>query len=102
MAFALHEAAEPAVDVMEWAPRWSFSGLSANFARVQILLTVFDGDPDKWLESIERWGDQADVADVPFLVAMKQRLADDPTLLEDMERIMREFAQRFGASPVID
>jgi hypothetical protein len=86
------------VDVIDWAPRWSFRGLSANFARVQILLTVFDGDPDKWLDSIERWGTEADEGDVPFLVAVKQRLSEDPSLLDDMRRIMREFAERFGAA----
>ena len=87
------------VDVIDWAPRWSFWGLSANFARVQILLTVFDGDPDKWLDAIERWGREFDEGDVPFLVAMKQRLGEDPSLLDDMRRIMTEFAERFGTGP---
>ena len=90
--------AADAVDVIDWAPRWSFFGLAANFARLQILLTVFDGDPDKWLEMIERWGTEADRADVPFLAAVKQRLAADPALLEDLRRIMAEFAERFGTN----
>ena len=85
-----------AVEVLEWTPRWGFSGASANFARLQILINVFDGDPDKWLDALARWGNKGDDADVPFLVAIKKRLAEDPTLLDDMRRIMDDFSERFG------
>ena len=95
MALVAPKAVEETVEVIEWTPRWGFSGASANFARLQILMTVFDGDPDKWLDSIERWGSQADDADVPFLVAIKQRLIQDPKLIEDLRRIVREFAECF-------
>ena len=97
MAFAISPAAEAAVEVLEWTPRWGFSGASANFARLQILLTVFDGDPDKWLDAVVRWGNKGDDIDVPFLVAMKQRIAEDPRFLDDMRRIMRDFSERFGS-----
>ncbi|MBV8518035.1 MAG: hypothetical protein JO197_11600 [Acidobacteria bacterium] len=73
--------------------------MAENFARVQILLNVFDGNPDSWLEFIERNGSPEDEPDVPFLVAVKQRLAEDPALLDDMRRIVREFAERFGNDP---
>ena len=92
------EVAEVApVEVLEWTPRWGFSGASANFARLQILINVFDGDPDKWLDAIVRWGNKGDDSDVPFLVAMKQRIGQDPTLLDDMRHIMDEFSARFGS-----
>ena len=97
MALVSPKAVEETVEVIEWTPRWGFSGASANFARLQILMTVFDGDPDKWLDAIVRWGHNGDDADVPFLVAIKQRLANDPSFLDDMRRIMREFSERFGA-----
>lgn len=87
---------EAPVEVVEWMPRWSYGSMAANFARVQILVTIYEGDPDRWLESIERSGTSEDEADVPFLVAMKRRIADDPTLLGDMRRIVAEFADRFG------
>ena len=89
---------EASVEILEWTPRWGFSGASANFARLQILMTIFDGDPDKWLDAIVRWGNKGDDIDVPFLVALKQRIAADPTFLDDMRRIMREFSERFGPS----
>ena len=96
MAFASPQTVVDAVEVIEWTPRWGFSGASANFARLQILMTVFDGDPDKWLDAIVRWGNKGDDSDVPFLVAMKQRLVKDPTFLSDMRKIMDAFAERFG------
>ena len=90
--------AEASVEILEWTPRWGFSGASANFARLQILMTIFDGDPDKWLDAIVRWGNKGDDIDVPFLVALKQHIAHDPTFLDDMRRIMRDFSERFGPS----
>jgi hypothetical protein len=96
VAFASPKPIAETIEVIEWTPRWGFSGASANFARLQILMTVFDGDPDKWLDSIVRWGNKGDDADVPFLVAIKQRLVKDPHFLGDMRRIMREFSDRFG------
>jgi hypothetical protein len=95
LAFRAHDS----VEVIDWAPRWSFWGVAENFARVQILLNVFDGNPDRWLEFIERNASIEDEPDVPFLVAVKQRLAEDPALLDDMRRIVREFAERFGSDP---
>ena len=96
MAFASPKPAADAFEVIEWTPRWGFSGASANFARLQILMTVFDGDPDKWLDAIVRWGNTGDDVDVPFLVAIKQRLTKDAHFLDDMRRIMTEFSERFG------
>lgn len=94
-------AVDVPVEVLEWTPRWSLGAIAANFARMQMLLTFFDGDPDKWLEMIERSGSVEDEADVPFLVVMKQRIADDPQFLDDMRRIVAEFATRFGSADAL-
>lgn len=89
-------AVDVPVEVVEWTPRWSLGTIAANFARMQMLLTLFDGDPDKWLEMIERNGSAEDQADVPFLAVMKQRIADEPGFIDDMRRIVGEFVARFG------
>src|SRR5687768_7147408 len=90
-------AGDVSVEVLEWTPRWSLGAVAANFARMQMLLTLFDGDPDKWLDLIERGdGSADDDADVPFLVVMKQRIAEDPGFLTDMRRIIDAFAIRFS------
>ena len=86
---------EVPVEVLDGAPRWSYGILAANFARVQLLVTWYGGDPDRYLDAIERGIE--DESDVPFLVAMKHRLAVEPSLLSDMRRIVGEFAARFGS-----
>lgn len=83
----------PAVEL----PPWSLSGVAEDFARMQILLSVFDGDPDKWLAQINIHGGPELDRDADFLRAVQQRLAIDPSFLEDMRRILREFADRVGA-----
>ena len=98
---SLSIALDVPVEVLEWTPRWSLGAVAANFARVQMLLTLFDGDPDKWLEMIERSGSAEDEADVPFLVVMKQRISDDPGFIDDMRRIVAEFAAKFGSADAL-
>lgn len=91
-------SAEVPVEIVEWTPRWGLGGLAANFARTQILLTMFDGDPEKWLEMIERNGGADDEGDLLFLQEMRDRLSVDPTLLDDLRRIVNDFAVRFGTA----
>ncbi len=98
---SLSVAVDVPVEVLEWTPRWSLGAVAANFARMQMLLTLFDGDPDKWLEVIERAGSVEDEADVPFLAVMKQRIAEDPGFVDDMRRIVGEFVRRFDSSDAL-
>ena len=83
------------IEGIEWVPRWSWFGVAEDFARVQILLTLFDGDPDKWLDMIRTSGTAADQTDVPFLLELKDRLDEDPDVINDMRRIVQEFTDRF-------
>jgi hypothetical protein len=85
---------EVPVEVLDAGPRWSFSSLAANFARVELLIGWYGGDPDRYLDAVARGVE--DESDVPFLVIMKQRLAQNPKLLDDMRRIVDEFASRFA------
>jgi hypothetical protein len=64
-------------------PRWLAGGLAAA-ARVQILVSFYDGDPQLWQEAIERGETPADEADLAFLETMTQRIADDPRPVEDL------------------
>lgn len=99
---ALSVAVVEPVEIFDWTPRWSLGAVAANFARMQMLLTLFDGDPDKWLAMIERSGTAEDELDVPFLVGMKQRMAEDATFLDDMRRLVAEFATKVGTSDAIE
>jgi hypothetical protein len=89
---------EVPVEILELTPRWLAGGLAANFARVQILVTWYDGDPQLWLEAIESGQTPGDEADVAFLESMTQRIATDARFIEDMRRIVGEFAARFGGA----
>jgi len=91
---AIHEVP---VEVLELTPRWLAGGLAASFARVQILVTYYDGDPVRWLQEIERGQMPGDESDVEFLRAIEQRMQKDATLLHDMRRIVGEFASRVGS-----
>lgn len=84
-------------EVLELTPRWLAGGLAASFARVQILVTYYDGDPVRWLQEIERGQMPGDESDVEFLRAIEQRMSADSTLLRDMRRIVSEFASRVGS-----
>ncbi|HVG24739.1 MAG TPA: hypothetical protein VND45_11335 [Thermoanaerobaculia bacterium] len=88
---------EVPVEILELTPHWLAGGLAASFARVQILVTYYDGDPARWREEIERGQMPGDESDVEFLNAIEQRMQNDPTLLADMRRIVSEFAGRVGS-----
>ena len=85
------------VEVVELTPRWLAGGLAASFARVQILVTYYDGDPLRWQEEIERGQMPGDESDIEFLTAIAERMRNDPELLADMRRIVGEFATRVGS-----
>lgn len=94
MSIGFEPAHDPAaaVEIIDGAPNWTYGMLAANFARVQILVTWYGGDPDRYLDAVARG--EEDEADVPFLVAMKYRMTSDPHLLDDISRILGEFASR--------
>jgi hypothetical protein len=83
------------VEILDSAPRWSYGILAANFARVQILMTWYGGSPDRYLAAIADGIE--DTEDREFVEDLKNRLAEDPFLLDDMRRIVREFASRVTA-----
>ena len=93
MSLSIAPAAQ--VEVLDAGPRWSYGMLAANFARVQILVTWYGGNPDRYLAAIEDGFEDPD--DRPFVETLKLRLGTDRHLLDDMRRIVGEFASRFSA-----
>ena len=94
---SLYPLVEVPFEILELTPRWLAGGLAASFARVQILVTFYDGDPQRWIQDIEGGQTPGDESDLEFLHAIQQRINDDPTLLADMRRIVTEFATRVGS-----
>jgi hypothetical protein len=95
-SFLSGEVVEVPVEVLDAAPRWSYGSLAANFARVQILVTWYGGDPDRYLDAIENGIE--DAQDTSFVRQLRERLRVDPSLLPDMRRIVSEFATRFASA----
>lgn len=95
MSLSLTTSPAEQVEILDGAPRWSYGLLAANFARVQILVTWYGGSPDRYLDAIENGFEDPD--DRPFVEMLKRRLATERHLLDDMRRIVGEFASRFSA-----
>lgn len=88
------------VETYEWVPTSNLARTVAEFARMQILVTLFDADPDKWLDFIRRYGTADERRDdVPFLMHVRERMQRDPMIAEDMRRIVAEVATLFATSP---
>ncbi|HEY4641426.1 MAG TPA: hypothetical protein VII75_08790 [Thermoanaerobaculia bacterium] len=87
----------PEVEAYELVETWRLSELVANFARIHILVTLFDGKPDLWLDFIDRDGTAEEREyDRPFIEGLKQRMADDPALIETMRRLVRDVSSLFA------
>ncbi|HEV7920275.1 MAG TPA: hypothetical protein VGR02_05735 [Thermoanaerobaculia bacterium] len=88
---------DPIVEAYEWIETSRLSELVANFARVHILISIFNGDPDRWLKFIMTEGTSEEREhDLPFVVDLRQRLSAEPFLIEDMRRIVRDFSAMFA------
>lgn len=60
---------------------------TADFLRYQVLVRVFDGDADRWLDHLREQGDFAD-EDIRFVRWIRGRLRRDPELLNDIRRMV--------------
>lgn len=83
-----------AVEAYEWLDTKEVGEVAAKFARAQLLVTLFDGDPDKWIEFIETRGTAEErERDLPFAREMKRRLSDDPRHVERLREHMLAIAR---------
>lgn len=79
-----------AVEVHDWITPQSGSRLVSDFARAHILVSLFDGDPDKWLDFIQRDGTAEERAnDIPFVTEIRRRAAVDPTFIARLRDAVR-------------
>jgi hypothetical protein len=83
-----------AVEAYEWVDTASLGEVAANFARAQLLVTLFDGDPDKWISFIEHCGTPEErERDLPFALEVKRRLQEDPRHVHRLRRLLRALSQ---------
>jgi hypothetical protein len=82
-----------AVETYDWVDTTNLSALVANFARIHMLLSLFDGEPDKWIEFLESSGtDEERACDLPYAEALKRRMIDDPSHIERLRQVVGEFS----------
>jgi hypothetical protein len=90
---SLHRIEDDTVEVHDWVDTSNLSELVASFARVHILLSVFDGDIEAWLRMIASSGTPSEVeTDAPFLMALRRRINERPELAAELRESVRAFA----------
>lgn len=82
------------VETYDWVDTTKLSSLVANFARAQILVTLFDGNPDKWIEFLRAEGTAEELEhDLPFALGVKRRLLIDPEHVEKIRALVQSFSK---------
>jgi hypothetical protein len=82
-----------AVETYDWVETANLSVLVANFARIHMLLSLFDGDPDKWINFLESNGTAEERRnDLPFAEELKRRMDEDPRHLDRLRQAVRDFS----------
>lgn len=85
---------EVAVEAYEWVDTMNLGEVAANFARAQLLVTLFDGDPDKWIAFIETSGTAEErERDLPYAREIKRRMGEDPKHVERLRRHLRALSR---------
>ena len=65
----------------------SRTSATADFLRYHVLVRVFDGDADRWLDHLQRKGDFPE-EDIRFVRWIRGRLRRDPRLMDDIRRMV--------------
>ena len=82
-----------AVETYDWVETGNLSVLVANFARIHMLFSLFDGDPDKWIDFLESHGTADERRnDLPFAEELKRRITDDARHLDRLRQAVRDFS----------
>ena len=76
-------AVETAVETYDWVDTTNLSILVANFARIHMLLSLFDGDPDKWIDFLMSNGTAEE---------LKRRMAEDPHYVDRLRTLVHDFS----------
>jgi hypothetical protein len=83
-----------AVETYDWVDTAPLSPLVANFARAQMLVALFDGDPQKWLEFLDRDATPEErQRELPVAQRFRHRAASDPQFIERLRAAVVQFSQ---------
>ena len=89
-----HPVSALELETYDWVDPTNLSQLVAHFARAHMLVTLFDGDPQKWIEFLDENGTPEERRnEMPVAQAFRRRAMSDPGYVERLRRIVTDFAQ---------
>ncbi len=82
------------VETYDWVETGNLSRLVADFARAHMLVALFDGDPQKWVEFLNRNATPEERRrELPVAQDFRRRAASDPHYIERLRDAVRQFSQ---------
>ena len=65
----------------------------ADFARVHMLVALFDGDPQKWIEFLDENGTPEERRrEMPVAQAFRRRAMSEPGYIDKLREAVRQFS----------
>jgi hypothetical protein len=82
-----------ALEAYDWVDTTNLSQLVANFARVHMLVALFDGDPQKWIEFLDENGTPEERRrEMPIAQAFRRRAMSEPGYIEKLRDAVQQFS----------
>ena len=82
-----------ALEAYDWVDTTNLSQLVANFARVHMLVALFDGDPQKWIEFLDENGTPEERRrEMPVAQAFRRRAMSEPGYIDKLREAVRQFS----------
>ena len=91
----MRHAAHPvnALEAYDWVDTTNLSQLVANFARVHMLVALFDGDPQKWIDFLDENGTPEERRrEMPVAQAFRRRAMSEPGYIEKLREAVQQFS----------
>ena len=82
-----------ALEAYDWVDTTNLSQLVANFARVHMLVALFDGDPQKWIDFLDENGTPEERRrELPVAQAFRRRAMSEPGYIDRLREAVRQFS----------
>jgi len=80
------------LETYDWVDTTNLSQLVAQFARAEMLVALFDGDPQKWIEFLDRNGTPEEQRrELPVAQDFRRRAASDPDYIARLRDAVQQF-----------
>ena len=87
------------LETYDWVDTTNLSRIVADFARVHMLISLFDGDPKKWIAFLDSNGTTYERhSELPVAREFQRRVERDPEYIDRLRELVREFTELVGAT----